>query len=74
MVSALQKWASWIGFQPVLVLTDPQSFEVWPKEALDTPSGPAGRRAQWHELLSRLDLQVSYIAGKDNVIADGMSR
>ena len=61
VVLALQKWASWIGLQPVLVLTDHKALESWTKEALDTPSGPAGRRARWHELLSRFDLSVQYI-------------
>ena len=41
---------------------------------MDTPSGPAGRRARWHETLSKFDLTVQYICGKDNVVADAMSR
>ena len=46
IVLALQKWASWIGLQPILVLTDHKSLESWATEVLDTPSGPAGRRAR----------------------------
>ena len=41
---------------------------------LDTPSGPAGRRGHWHELFSKFDLSVVYIPGKDNVVADALSR
>jgi hypothetical protein len=74
VVLALQKWASWIGLQPVLVLTDHKSLESWATEILDTPSGPAGRRARWHELLSKFDVTVAYIPGKDNVVADALSR
>jgi hypothetical protein len=74
VILALQKWASWIGMQPVLVLTDHKSIEAWATEALDTPSGPAGRRARWHELLSRFDITVAYVPGKDNTVADALSR
>ena len=74
IILALEKWASWIGFQPVLVLTDHKSLENWVTEQLDTPSGPVGRRARWHEFLSRFDLSVEYIKGQDNVVADALSR
>ena len=45
IIVALEKWESWIGLQPVLVLTDHQALEHWAKEVLDTPSGPLGRRS-----------------------------
>ena len=64
VILALQKWASWIGLQPVLVLTDHKALESWATEILDTPSGPAGRRARWHELLSKFDVTVTYIPGR----------
>ena len=34
---ALQKWESFIGLQPVLVLTDHQAIESWTREILDPP-------------------------------------
>jgi hypothetical protein len=37
IILALQKWESWIGLQPVLVLTDDQAREAWTRETLDTP-------------------------------------
>ena len=29
VVAALEKWSSWIGLQPVLILTDHKSLESW---------------------------------------------
>ena len=74
IVSALRKWAGWIGLQPVLVTTDHKSLEDWVLEKMDTPSGPGGRRARWHETFSKFDLTVQYVAGKDNLVEDAMSR
>ena len=74
VVMALRKWAGWIGLQPVLITTDHRTLEDWVHEKMDTPSGPAGRRARWHETLSKFDLTVQYVPGKDNVVADAMSR
>ena len=34
---ALQKWESFIGLQPVLVLTDHQAIDSWMREILDPP-------------------------------------
>jgi hypothetical protein len=74
IVAALRKWSGWVGLQPVLVTTDHKSLEDWVVEKMDTPSGPAGRRARWHETLSKFDLTVQYVPGADNVVADAMSR
>ena len=74
IICALQKWESWIGLQPVLILTDHKALESWATEVLDAPSGPVGRRARWHQFLSRFDLEVGYIPGRENEIPDILSR
>ena len=74
IILALQKWESWIGLQPILVLTDHKALEYWTHEVLDTPSGPLGRRSRWHQILSKYDLTVGYIPGKENTMADVLSR
>ena len=40
---------------------------------MDTLSGPASRRARWHETLAKFDLTVVYVPGKDNTVADCLS-
>ena len=41
---------------------------------MDTHSGPAARRARWHETFAKFDLSVVYVPGKDNTVADCLSR
>ena len=74
IVCALRKWSCHIGLQPVVVCTDHQSLQSWHKEHVDTPSGPAARRARWHETFAKFDLSVVYVPGKDNTVADCLSR
>ena len=74
IVCALRKWSGHIGLQPVVVCTDHQSLQSWHKEHVDTPSGPAARRARWHETFADFHLSVVYVPGKDNTVADCLSR
>ena len=74
IVASLVKWASWIGTQPLNVITDHKSLESWVVEHVETPSGPTGRRARWHEVLSQFNLTIEYQPGHTNVPADCMSR
>ena len=69
-----RKWSGHIGLQPVVVCTDHQALQSWHKEHVDTPPGPAARRARWHETFAKLDLSVVYVPGDDNTVADCLSR
>ena len=74
IILSLMKFETIIGLQPVLILTDHKTIESWNRELLNVPSGPVGRRGRWHEYLSKYDLTVEYMPGKDNVVADCLSR
>ena len=74
IVCALRKWSGHIRLQPVVVCTDHGSLQSWHKEHVDTPSGPAARRARWQETFAKFDLSVVYVPGKDNTVADCLSR
>ena len=74
IVMAVRKWAEYIALHPVTVYTDHQSLQSWHKVHLDSPSGPARRRARLHETLAKFDLTVVYVPRKDNTLADCPSR
>ena len=74
IICALRKWSGHIGLHPIVVCTNHQMLQSWHKEHLDTPSGPAARRARWHETLAGFDLRVVHLQGKDNTVADRLSR
>ena len=74
IVCALRKWLGHIGLQPVVVCADHQSLQSWHKEHVDTLSGPAARRAGWHKTFAQFDLSFVYVPGKDNTVADRLSR
>ena len=65
MVSSRCKWDPWIRLQPVTVHSEHHSLRNWPAEVVDTLSSPSGRKERWHELLSKFNLTVLYITGKD---------
>ena len=73
IVLALIKWETWIGLQPVLVLTDHQALEHWAREVLDAPSGPVDRRSRCHQFFSCFTCPWGMCQGK-NTVADVLSR
>ena len=71
---AIRKLSGHIGLQPVVVCTDHQSYQSLHKEHVDTLAGPAARRARWHNTWAKFHLSVVYVQGKDNTVADCLSR
>ena len=74
LVSCLLKSKSWISGRKVTVFKDHKCLQSWYKEDLCTMAGPLGRRGRWHEFLCRYNIVVVYVPGKDDDVADGMSR
>lgn len=77
LVVGLLKFQSWIGNNAVTIKcqTDHKSLEHWHTERLDMISGPIGRRGRWHEFFSKFaNLEVVYLPGKSNPVADALSR
>ena len=74
IIMALRNWAAYIALHPVRVCTDHQSQQLLQKGHVDTPSGPACQRARWHDTLATFYFPVVYVPGKDNNMADCVSR
>ena len=73
VVRALQCWRpELIGAKrqaPFMIITDNQALEYF-----STKRQLNGRQAGWGELLSQYNFQITYRPGKENVIADALSR
>ena len=74
IVMALRKRARYIALHQVTVCTNHQTLQFRHKEHVGTPAGAASRRARWHETLAKFDLMVVHVPGKDNTLADCLSR
>ena len=76
IVLVLLKFRSWLSCSSVhiLVLTDHQSLKDWYNEDLNNMIGSVGRRGRWHEFFSQFNLEVVYVQGKHQVVADALSR
>jgi len=73
IVSSLEKWASYIGNNPVLVLTDHKSLQSWYKEHV-AGLGPTARRGRFHQKLNQFNIDVIHIPGPDNLVGETLSR
>ena len=76
IVATIFKFRSWLinGNVKIKVHTDHKGLETWTKEDFDRLGGPIGRRSRWHQFLSRFPIEVVYIPGDKNTVADVLSR
>ena len=71
---AVRKWPGYVAVHPVTLCTEHHSLQSWHKEHLDILWGPASQTAICHETLAQFDQTVVYVLGKDNAVADCLSR
>lgn len=71
IVCALKEWRHYLGGAKlsVVVLTDHKSLRH-----LQTQPNLSARQARWTEFLSQFDFEIIYQQGKDNIVADALSR
>jgi len=66
---ALEKWRCYLLGRPTVVFTDHCSLKYF----LGQPT-LTNKQIRWMEFISAFDLDIRYKPGKDNVVADAMSR
>jgi hypothetical protein len=66
---ALKKWRHYVHGTKIRILMDHKSLVY-----LSTQPQLSNRQIRWNEFLSQFDLQIEYLKGKDNVVADALSR
>jgi hypothetical protein len=68
IVRALKKWCSDLLGSPIFVYTDHHTLENF-----DTQRDLSRCQLCWQELMSQYDMQIIYIRGEDNTVADALS-
>jgi RNase H-like domain found in reverse transcriptase/Integrase zinc binding domain len=69
IIRTLKKWRSDLLGSPIFVYTDHRTLENF-----DTQRDLCRRQLRWQELMSQYDMQIMYIRGEDNTVADALSR
>lgn len=69
MVFAVSKWQHYLMSMSFVIRTDPQSLKHVLEHKLTTPF-----QQKWLSKLAGFDYVVEYKSGKDNIIADALSR
>jgi hypothetical protein len=69
IIDALREWRHYLLGNRFTVITDHRSLQY-----LSTQDKLSARQTRWSEFLQQFDFQIQYRPGRDNTIADGLSR
>jgi hypothetical protein len=69
VVHALKEWRHYLHGQPFTVLTDHHSLQHFM-----TQPHLSRRQVRWAEMMAEFNFTIQYVKGKDNVVADALSR
>jgi hypothetical protein len=71
VIKAIQNWRAHLIWteKPFIIETDQKNLTYW-KE----PKKLMGRMARWHEKLQDYNFKIVHVPGKDNGLADALSR
>lgn len=69
IITALREWRHYLLGTHVKIETDHMSLKY-----LQTQPNLSPRQARWQEFLSQYDIEIIYKSGKQNIIADALSR
>ena len=69
IIRALKHWRTDLMGTPFLIYTDHKTLEIFEKQR-----DLSCRQARWMEFLSQYNGKIVYVKGKDNTVADALSR
>ena len=69
IIHALRTWRHYLDGRKFIVRTDHKSLKY-----LKTQPQLSGRQSRWKDILAQYNFDIEYVEGKDNVVADGLSR
>jgi hypothetical protein len=69
IIDALREWRHYLLGNRFTVITDHRSLQY-----LSTQDKLSARQTRWSEFLQQFDIQIQHRPGRDNTIADGLSR
>jgi RNase H-like domain found in reverse transcriptase len=69
IIRALDKWHVDLLGVSFLIYTDHKTLEIF-----DNQQDLSRRQVRWMEFMSQFDMKIIYLKGKDNIVADSLSR